>query len=69
MTISMQKEIKDIIWSFPPLLLIKESFNQIEWETQQATHNQKAVVSGATFPLTANSLLRYHLILSRDIDD
>ena len=49
MIISMQK-IKDTNWLFPFFLLIKQVFNFIEWETQQATLNQKVVVSGATFP-------------------
>ena len=36
----------NINWFFPVLLLIKESFNLIGWETKLATLNQEAVVSG-----------------------
>ena len=49
MITSMQK-IKDINCFFPNSLLIKESFNLIAWEIQQATTNQKVLVSGPTFP-------------------
>ena len=44
------KLIKDINWFILVLLLIKETFNLIEWQTQQATTNQRVVASGATFP-------------------
>ena len=43
------KKLK-IYWFFPVLLLITESFNLIQCETQQTTSNQKMVVPGATFP-------------------
>ena len=49
MIVSIQK-IKDTNWLFPVLLLIKESFNLVGPETQQAIPNQKVVVSGPTFP-------------------
>ena len=48
MIIFMQK-IKDVNWFFPFLMLIKEFFNLIGWETQQATPIQKVVVSSGTF--------------------
>ena len=67
--ISMQK-IKDICF-FPVLLLIKEFFNQIEWETQKVTPNQKMVFSGANFSwwLSLCKKNSYCLIFSTDIDD
>ena len=51
-----------INWLFPFLLLIKESFDPIAWDTQ-ATPNQKVVA----LDLFSKKTLQYHLSLSTDI--
>ena len=43
--LSTWKKLKDIRWSFPVLLLVKESFNLTEWETKQTTSNQNGSLS------------------------
>ena len=48
--IIFMKKIIDINWFFEILLLIKESFNLMWWEAQQAMPNQKVVVPGVTSP-------------------
>ena len=48
-SLKCQLPLMIISWLFPAFLLIKKSFNLIGRKTQQATTNQKVVVSGVTF--------------------
>ena len=65
----LHAKIKEIHWFFPILLLIKESFNLIGWETPQATTIQNVLVSGAIYPDDFLHAKMNHLVLFTDIDD